>query len=595
MFILSASCKQILVTLLLALISCWVEAEIVLTENHVDWPLYGRTYDNQRFSPLTQINTKNVAQLKLAWRYNTGKVGSFQTSPLVIDGIMYLTTPFNDVIALDASSGDEIWRYRHQLKNKDYCCGPANRGPAVANGKVYSVTIDARLIALDQRTGKVLWDQAITDVDAGNGEVLAPLVGVEELEGAIQTGQTGYTANLAPQVYGDKVFVGITGAGYGLHLNQEEDGKQILSVAGLSGGSHGLRGFLVAYDANSGKEIWRWYSVPEKNWQGDWRERTPYGTPLNRDIAAEKQANKKYYDTWRYGGGSVWTTPAIDPELGLIYIGTGNPSPQMDDSTRPGDNLYTVSLVALDINTGKLRWHYQQVPHDRWGYDVASPPVLFDIKHSGKNIKAVGQASKLGWFFIHNRETGELIRKSEAFIKQENLFARPDAEGVRIVPGTLGAASWSPVAYHPTLNTVYIAGIYQPSMFFSRKLTPSPGKPWESYTFFRQSQEADWGVFTAIDTTSGKIKWQQRSDDPMVGGAMATAGGLVFTGEGNGNFNAYDANFGNKLWHYKSTFGVNAPPITFMLGGKQYIAVAAGGNKLFGYRTGDEVLVFKLN
>ena len=595
MFILTFPHLRFISALVLSLTSVCSAAEIVLTENNADWPLYGRTHDNQRFSPLKQIDKKNIDKLKLAWRFQTGKFGSFQTSPIVIDGVMYLTTPFNDVIALDASSGKEVWRYQHQLKTKDYCCGPANRGPAVSNGKVFTVTIDARLIALDQQTGKVLWDKKITDTHAGEGEVLAPLLGVEELKGAVQTGQSGYTANLAPQVIGDKIFVGITGAGYGLHLNLEEDGQQILSVGGLSGGGHGLRGYLIAYDINNGEEIWRWYSVPEKDWQGNWSENTAYGISLNRDIASEKQANEKYDDTWRYGGGSVWTTPAIDADLGLIYIGTGNPSPQMDDSTRPGDNLYTVSLVALDINTGKLRWHYQQVPHDRWGYDVASPPVLFDLKQDGLTIKAIGQASKLGWFFIHNRETGELIRKSEPFIKQENLFARPDEKGVRIVPGTLGAASWSPVAYHPALNAVYIAGIYQPSLFFSRKLTPSPGKPWQSYTFFRQSNEADWGVFTAIDTTNGKILWQQQIDDPMVGGAVVTAGNLVFTGEGNGNFNAYDAVDGSKLWHYKSKFGVTAPPISFMLNGKQYIAVAAGGNKLYGYKTGDEVLVFSLD
>ncbi len=581
--------------LVLILASSGPGAEILLTESQSDWPLYGRTHNNQRFSPLTQINSDNVGRLKLAWRYRTGKRATFQTSPIVIDGVMYLTTPFNDVIALDADSGKERWRYRHRLKSSNYCCGPANRGAAVAHGRVYTVTIDARFIALDQHTGAVIWDKVITDIDAGKGEVLAPLLGVKELKGAVQTGQTGYTANLAPQVYGDKVFVGITGAGYGLHLNLEEDGEQVLSVGGLSGGGHGLRGFLLAYDAFSGKEIWRWYTVPEKNWQGQWRKHTAYGASLNRDIRAEKQAYEKYPDTWRYGGGSVWTTPAIDAELGLIYIGTGNPSPQMDDSTRPGDNLHTVSLVALDINTGALRWHYQQVPHDRWGYDVASPPVLFDLKHEGKIIKAVGQASKLGWFFIHDRETGELIRKSEAFVKQENLFAKPNENGVRIVPGTLGATSWSPVAYHPGLNTVYIAGIYQPSLFFSRKLKPKPGLPWESYTFFRQSGEADWGIFSAIDTLTGRIKWQQQIDDPMVGGALVSAGNLVFTGEGNGEFKAYDAINGNQLWQYRSEFGVNAPPITFMLNNKQYIAVAAGGNKLFDFKTGDEVLVFGLD
>ena len=559
-----------------------------------DWPLYGRDYSNQRFSPLKQINRNNISQLKLAWKFNTGKKATFQTNPIVIDGIMYITTPFNDVIALNADTGTQLWRYQHKLRKDKFCCGPANRGPAVANGKVYTVTIDARLIALDQKTGEVIWDIEITDSDAGQGEILEPLLGVKELAGAIQTGQTGYTANLAPQVYDNKIFVGITGAGYGLHMEFEEDGKQILSVGGLSGGGHGLRGFLVAYDANTGDELWRWYSVPKQGWEGQWKDKTSDGNSLNRDLDKEKVIFKKYSDTWRYGGGSVWTTPAIDPELGLIYIGTGNPSPQMDDSTRPGDNLYTVSLVALDIKTGKLKWFYQQVPHDRWGYDVASPPMLFDFEKDGKIIKAIGQASKLGWFYIHDRVTGELLLRSEPFIQQENLFAKPTDEGVRIVPGTLGASSWSPVAFDPENQRVFIAGIYQPSLFFNRQLQPEPGKPWESYTFFRQTNEKDWGIFTAISTRTGKILWQKKTGDPMVGGCLATAGGLVFTGEGNGQFDAIDMETGQILWNFKTEYGVNAPPVTFTVNGKQYIAVAAGGNSLFDYKTGDEILVFTL-
>jgi glucose dehydrogenase len=562
--------------------------------NPGDWAYYGRDYTNQRFSPLTAINAGNVKNLKLAWNYHTGKTGTFQASPIVIGGVMYITTPFNDVIALDAGSGKELWHYRHQLHGEHFCCGPANRGAAVAYGKVYMATIDARLIALDQKTGKIIWDIPITDPDTSEGETLEPLLGVKELHGAVQTGQTGYTANLAPQVYDGKVFVGITGAGYGLHLEFEEDGKQILSVGGLSGGGHGLRGFLVAYDAETGKESWRWYSVPESGWEGTWRETAGTDISLNRDIAAEKQAFNQYKDTWRYGGGSIWSTPAIDPDLGLIYFGTGNPAPQMDDTTRPGDNLYTVSLVALDINTGKLRWHYQQVPHDRWGYDVASPPILFDFKRDGNTIKAVGQASKTGWFFVHDRKTGELLLRSEPFAPQDNLFTRPTEKGVRIVPGTLGATSWSPAAFNPVLDTVYIAGIYQPSLFFSRKLTPEPGKPWQSYTFFRQAAEDDWGVFSAVSTASGKLLWQKKIDDPMVGGALATAGSLVFTGEGNGYFDAFAADSGEILWRYKAEHGVNAPPITYQVNGIQFIAVAAGGNSIFNYPVGDEVLVFQL-
>ncbi len=581
-------------TLVLFLTCLVIGCSEELSNQESDWPLYGRDYSNQRYSPLKQINKTNIDQLNLAWKFNTGKKATFQTSPIVIDGIMYITTPFNDVVALNAETGNQLWRYQHQLRKDNFCCGPANRGPAVANGKVYTVTIDARLIALDQKTGDVIWDIEITDTDAGQGEILEPLLGVKELAGAVQTGQTGYSTNLAPQVYDGKIFVGITGAGYGLHMSIEEDGKQILSVGGLSGGGHGLRGFLVVYDANTGNELWRWYSVPEKGWEGEWQETISDGNNLNRDLVTEKDTFKLYSDTWRYGGGSVWTTPAIDPALGLIYIGTGNPSPQMDDTTRPGDNLYTVSLVALDINTGKLIWYYQQVPHDRWGYDVASPPVLFDFVKDERTIKAVGQASKLGWFYIHDRSTGKLLLQSEPFIQQENLFARPTDEGVRIVPGTLGASSWSPVAFNPDSQSVFISGIYQPSLFFNRQLEPEPGKPWGSYTFFRQADEDDWGVFTAISTATGKIIWQKRIDDPMVGGALATASGLVFTGEGNGQFNAFDGETGNLLWQHKTDYGVNAPPISYAINGKQYIAVAAGGNKLFDYATGDEILVFTL-
>ena len=566
------------------------------TAEDSDWPLYGRDYSNQRYSPLDQINRETVRDLKLAWKYHTEIMATFQTSPIVVDNMMYLTTPYNDVIALDAVTGKERWRYHHELREKDYCCGPANRGPAVMNGKVFTVTIDNRLIALDQATGKVIWDVEIIDSHAGTGEVLEPLLGVKELTGATQTGQTGYTANLAPQVYDGKIFVGITGAGYGLHLELEDDGKQVLSVGGLSGGGHGLRGFLVAYDAETGEELWRWYSVPESGWEGEWRETTAAGDPMDRDIAAEKSAFKKFNDTWRYGGGSIWTTPAIDTESGLIFFGTGNPSPQMDASTRPGDNLYTVSLVALDINSGKLKWYYQQVPHDRWGYDVASPPILFDFRDNNQHIiKAVGQASKMGWFYIHDRHTGELLLRSEPFIPQDNLFARPTAEGVRIVPGTLGATSWSPVSYHQGLDAVFIAGIYQPSLFYSRTLEPTPNQPWQSYTFFRQSGEPDWGLLTALSVKSGRILWQKKLDEPMVGGCLATAGGLVFTGEGNGYFDAFDVASGEILWRYQAAYGVNAPPITYRVNGRQYIAVATGGNRLFGYNTGDEVLVFTLD
>lgn len=560
----------------------------------VDWAKFGNNYENHRFSQLKQITTENVGQLELAWSYKTGIKKTFQTSPIVIDGVMFITTPLNDVVSLDAETGQEIWRYKHDLQGDKFCCGPSNRGPAVSDGKVFTVTIDARLIALDQKSGEKLWDVPISDPNSGIDEKLEAVVDMEELSGAVKTGASGHSASLAPQVFDGKVFVGITGAGYGLHMEVEQDGKPTLAVGGLAGGGHGLRGFMVAYDVNTGEVIWRWYSSSEEDWVGDWVETASGGESFNRDIEKEKANYEKYKDAWKQGGGSIWTTPALDTELGLLYFGTGNPSPQMEDSTRPGDSRNTVSLVAVDVDTGELRWAYQQVPHDRWGYDVASPPVLIDFKKDGKIIKAVSQASKMGWLYVHDRATGELLLRSDAFVPQENLFAQPTEEGVRIAPSTFGATTWSSAAYYPELNSMFIAGIYTAAKFYSKKLTPEPGKPWESFTFFKPTTDPTWGNITSVDLTTGKIKWEVKTEQPMVGGVLATAGGLLFAGEGNGNFNAYEAKTGKQLWQYKSKYGVNAPPITYKLNGTQYIAVASGGSGLFKYPMGDEVLVFKL-
>jgi len=559
-----------------------------------DWPLYGRDYANQRYSPLRQIHAGNVAEVQPVWRYSTGRRGSFQATPIVRDGVMFLTTPFNDLVALDAASGQVRWRYRHQLRGDDFCCGPANRGAAVADGKVYMATIDARLIALDAADGSLLWDVGIAERQAGEAETAGAVHGITELRGAQRTGYSGYSANMAPQVHDGKVLVGITGVGYGLHLEFDEAGENVLAVGGLAGGRHGRRGLLAAYDADTGAELWRWYTVPEKGWEGEWRETTHYGGPWHRDMAAEQRAQARHADSWRRGGGSVWTTPALDAERGLLFVGTGNPAPQMADATRPGDNLYTVSLVALELETGRLRWHYQQVPHDRWGYDVASPPVLLEVNLDGKPVAAVGQASKLGWFFLHERDSGRLLLRSRAFVPQENLFAPPTAQGVRIAPGTLGAVSWSPVAYHPGLGLAFIAGIHQPSLFYSRDLQPTPEQPWRSIAYFRPLPQERWGVVAAVDVDDGSIRWQQRMAQPMVGGMLATAGGLVFTGEGDGRFLALDATDGRVLWSHRAPFGVNAPAVSYAVEGRQYVAVAAGGNALFGYPVGDLVLAFAL-
>jgi glucose dehydrogenase len=560
-----------------------------------DWPLHGYDHANTRFSPLTQIYRGNVADLDLVWELRTGRQGSFQATPIVVDGVMYLSTPYNDVLALDAATGRQLWRYSHDLRRQEFCCGPANRGVTVAGGRVYMATIDARLLALDAATGAKVFDVEIANPASGAREVMTPLLGEAVFRNAEVTGGTGYGANMAPQVFDGKVFVGITGTGYGLHLDlKDKSGDAALSVVGLSGGDHGLRGFLAAYDAATGAELWRWYTVPGVDWTGEWRTETPDGAPLDRDLAAERASAAQWHESWRLGGGSVWTTPAVDPDRRLLFIGTGNPAPQMDDLTRPGDNLHTCSVVALNLDTGKLVWSFQQVPHDRWGYDAASPPVLLTVRHEDRDLPAVAQAGKTGWVYVLDRQTGKLIRKSEPFVPQRNLFSRPTAAGVEIAPAILGGSSWSPVAFSAAERLLFVEGIHHPARYFSKRLEPKPGSPWQSYTYMELLEDEQWGTLTAIDTDTGGIRWQVKTAQPLVGGVLATAGGLLFAGEGGGDFGAWDTTDGRRLWAWHAEAGVNAPAISYAVGRRQYIAVAAGGNPLFNFKTGDQLLVFAL-
>jgi alcohol dehydrogenase (cytochrome c) len=459
---------------------------LVTRQDAKNWLLPGHDYTNQRYVALEQINTQNVKSLALRWKFSTGIREAFQTTPLVADGVMYITTPRNHLVALDARTGTQVWRYEHTLDTTNLCCGTANRGAGLGYGKIYMATADARLLAVDQKTGKLVWQVALASSAEGKPETTDVLSASDPLKQATVTGASGVGANMAPLVYKGKVIVGVTGAGFGLHLDNTRGKQPIGTVIGMAG-NYGRRGFLAAFDAETGKEQWRWYTIPDTGWEGAWRAITPDGTPLHRDIAAEKTAFATYPDAWKTGGGSTWTTPALDPESGLLFLGVGNPSPQMDGLTRPGDNLYSVSLVALDVESGKLRWHYQQVPHDLWGYDVASPPVLFETEVNGKKVQAVGQASKTGWFYAHDRTTGALLYKSEPFVPQENMFAPPTPEGVRIAPGAAGGASWSPVAYNPATGVVYVAACICPPVTpcipsletatISRSTTPLPLPP----------------------------------------------------------------------------------------------------------------------
>jgi len=558
-----------------------------------NWLLPGHDYTNQRYAALEQINTQNVKSLKLRWKFSTGIREAFQTTPLIADGVMYITTPRNHLIALDARTGGQLWRYEYPLDTKALCCGTANRGAGIGYGKLYMATADAHLIAVDQKTGKLVWNAALASPEQGKAETTEVLSAADPLRQATVTGASGIGANMAPLVYKGKVIVGVTGVGYGLHLDSSKGKRPIGTVVGMAG-AYGRRGFLAAFDAETGKELWRWHTIPDSGWEGEWRASTPDGAPLHRDIAAEKAAIGKYTEAWKTGGGSTWTTPALDPDLGLLFLGVGNPSPQMDGLTRPGDNLYSVSLVALDVETGKLRWHYQQVPHDLWGYDVASPPVLFDTENNGKKVQAVGQASKTGWFYGHDRKTGALLYKSEPFVPQENLFTPPTPEGVRIAPGAAGGASWSPVAYSPQHGMVYVAAVHMPTRYTVHTEPGNNDHPPVHYTATTPTDDLRWGTLSAIDTKTGKIAWQKKVEQPLIGGVVVTKGDLVFMGEGNGQVDAFHATTGELLWQFQTTGGVNAPPIAYEVDGTEYIVVAAGGNPLFGYPLGDELLVFAL-
>lgn len=585
--------KKILILLCVCLAACM---QTIKPENNAqthDWSSFGGDYTSQRYSMATQINVTNVKKLSLAWKHNSGVSGSFQTTPIVQNGVMYFSLPFNHVVALDAKTGIELWRYTHD-KRKDWqmCCGPANRGVAVSNGKVFIGTVDARLIALDAKTGIKLWD-----IDVVEGAITTELqdsLSKDDPNSARKvTGGTGIGIAMAPIVYKGKVIVGITGVGYGLHIDNPREDAPLGAVIGVTG-RYGRPGFLAAYDVQNGKRVWQFDTIPDKGWEGVFAESTEDGASFNRDIAAEKRDLAKYPDSARFGGGSAWSTPAIDESTDTLYFGTGNPSPQMNDVSRPGDNLYTVSLVALDVNTGKRKWHYQQVPHDLWGYDLASPPVLFNYKMGQQNIAAVGQASKTGWFYIHDRATGKLLKKSDAFVPQQNMFTKATFDGVVIYPGILGGSNWSPVSVDEVNQRVFVAAIHAPIKYTLHEAPAKEGKPAIRYAASEPTSDPRWGLLSSIDLTTGKIFWQNKTAQPLIGGVLVTAGGLIFTGEGDGHFNAYNSQTGELLWQATSEFGVNAPPITYTIDGVQYIAVASGGNSIFGYKQGDAMLVYAL-
>ena len=504
-------------------------------------------YEQTRYYPASQINTGNVKNLRPAWIFQTEVVESLETTPIVVNGVMYITTSFSHVYALNAVTGQQIWHYKHKMGPiTTYCCGPNNRGVAVVGDKVYLGTLDAKLVALDAKSGKVVWETQIAEPEKG------------------------YSETMAPTVVNGKVLIG------------------------TNGGEYGIRGFVKAFDAESGKLLWTFHTIP-KNSVGVWATRDATGRDMLRDIKAEKAALKKLGDPYKTLGGGVWQNPAVDLETNRIYFMAGNPSPDLDGSIRPGDNLYTNSLISVDLDTGKYVCHFQYIAHDVWDLDAVSPPILTMVKDkTGKMVKGVLHGGKTGHVYVHRADDCSLIRFSEAMVPQENMWVLPTKDGERMLPGANGGVEWSPMTIDANLGLVYAINLHQP-MTYHVESTPYPdGKLWLGGAFKVIPSEEQWGNVTAVDYNTGKIRWKVKTQQPMIGGIMATAGGLVFTGEGNGQFKAYDSATGNLLWMFQAGAGVNAPPASYTVDGKQYIVVGAGGNVQLNYKRGNNIIAFTL-
>jgi PQQ-dependent dehydrogenase (methanol/ethanol family) len=495
------------------------KARVNAAADQNDWLLHGRTYDNQRYSPLTQIDKANVSRLVLFGNIHTGIQNSLEATPIVVNGTMFVVTANDHVRAYNAVTGDKLWAYDPVLAYAEACCGPQARGVAVAYGKVFVAQFDGVLTALDATTGKAVWK---TDRNETHPEP-----------------RHDYTYTMAPQVYDGMVIVGTAGAEYE------------------------TRGMVEAYDANTGKKLWEFRTTAAPGQPGG---DTWGGT-----------------DVWKTGGGSIWNTPSVDTKRDLLVFSTGNPNPDYQGTNRPGDNAYTDSIMALHAKDGTLAWWYQEVPHDMWDYDASAPVMLFDAKDdSGKTVPAAGEAGKVGNVFIVNRLTGKLLRKSDPFVYQSpNIFTAPTREGITLSPGVNGGSLWQPPAFSPRTHDFYVLGANIPMTFTAIDFKDSPpGGPWvgrHTGGVMKRGDGPQSGTLTAIDVDTGKINWQYTSQRPIYGGVLATASDLIFAGEQDGDFDAFDARTGKKLWSHKLGMGICTPSITYRVKGVQYIAVGAAG------------------
>jgi len=537
-----------------------------------DWPSVGGNWANQRYSSLDQINASNVKRLKGAWMARLNGSGmdtkySQQGTPVVRDGMMFMPTGQQDIFALDLKTGNIAWSYISDVDPKSPG-GWRNRGVAVADGKVFTIQKDARVLALDEKTGKSVWETQIgTDLGAKSPK---------------------YSSNAI--IYYDGLL-----------------------YTGISGGDSGVRGRLTALDAATGKIAWEFFIAPapgqfgNETWEGD---------------------------SWQFGGGAGWMHPALDPELNMVYLPTGNAWPDTDGGVRGGDNLFTASIVALDAKTGQYRWHFQEVHHEIWDYDNANSPVLFDVSLNGVMRKALAHTGKTGMTYLLDRTNGEpLIGIEERPVKQDPaqktsltqpfpigdafvpqcahdavpgyavgcIFDPPAQNPVLLAPGPLGGNDYSPISFNQKTGLLYVGAsdINYAFGLAHEKIDPLTGEKTklDGIGFFLPNGTKRSGNITAIDPTTNKIVWQKPNVWPkgMGSGIMSTAGGLLFSGDPDGNFVAYDANTGDELWRFQTGFGADAPAITYMLNGEQYVAIATGGNVLAYSAPGDAVWAFKLD
>jgi alcohol dehydrogenase (cytochrome c) len=503
-----------------------------------NWLTYSGTYSGQRYSTLTAVDRANVKTLELKWLFQNQVTGPWESSPLVVDGIMYLTQRPNDVVAIDAKTGRVFWIYKYAgATDAKVCCGANNRGLAMLGRTLFMGTLDAHLVAIDARSGRLLWNVAVAEFGRG------------------------YSITLAPLAIKDKVVVGI------------------------GGGEYGIRGFIAAYDAASGKEVWRFNTIP---------------------APGEPGSDTWNGDSWKTGGGSLWVTGSYDASLNLTYWGVGNPGPDFNAAQRPGDNLYTDSVVALDADTGKLQWHFQFTPNDRYDWDSTQVPVLVDTNWKGAPAKLLMLANRNGFFYVLDRATGKFL-SGKPFVKvnwASGLDANgrpiqtPQPPGATTWPGQQGGTSWYSPSYSPRTGLFYIpawedvSGVftsqpaqYQPGQNYwggnYRATRPAPDAPVAPN--IRRGPINNWtdaashGAVVALDPQTGERKWTFRMYDLTDAGILTTASDLLFTGGREGYFQALDARTGELLW--KVSLGsaqIMMAPITYQVEGKQYIAVICG-------------------